>query len=297
MFKNLDLPALGLSGTQSQMIESALSSGFKGIDLDMVEFAAEAKAQGLPKARRLLDSARLKIGSFRLPIDWHGDDAGFAAELERIGELAALAKELNCTRAVTLLEPASDERPYHQNFEFHRQRLATICKKLEPAGVRLAVGIQAAPELRANRAFQFVCSFDALQMLLGMVQAKNLGVVVDTWDLFAGGGSLDAVKRLPVDKVLVVRLSDAASTGSPGEWQPTDRTLPGESGAIDSVALLGMLADIGYDGPVTPVSHVSRMQGKRREEIVKLAGQSLDTVWKAAGLTPAGKRAPAPAQR
>ncbi|HEX3868801.1 MAG TPA: TIM barrel protein [Pirellulales bacterium] len=293
MFKNLDVQGLGISGTESQIIESALSFGFKGIDLNMIEFAAAAKEQGLAKARRLLDSARLKIASFRLPIDLQADDAAFNAELGRVGELATLAKELGCERAVTTIAPANDERPYHQNFETHRQRLGELAKKLEPAGVRLGVGIDAAAERREGRAFQFMASYDALQMLLGMVQASNLGVVLDAWDVWASGGSMETFKRFAPSTIVSVRLSDTTESKEAGQWSSKSRTLPGVSGVIDSSAILGLLVDVGYDGPVTPLADNSQLPRGGREQVAKAAGHALDTAWKAAGLTPAGKRAPA----
>jgi hypothetical protein len=44
MFKNLSPEALGVSGRQSEMIELALSFGFKGLDLDIIELADSAKS-------------------------------------------------------------------------------------------------------------------------------------------------------------------------------------------------------------------------------------------------------------
>ncbi|HEX4131492.1 MAG TPA: TIM barrel protein [Pirellulales bacterium] len=297
MFKNLDVRALGVSGTQSQIIESALSFGFKGIHLDMVEFAAEVKSQGLAKARRLLDSARLKVGSFRLPLDWSADDAEFNQQLEQIGSLAALAKELSCTRAVTVLDPSSDTQPYHQNFEQHRRRLGLLARKLGEHGVRLGVGIDAAADAGTNRAFEFIRSFDALLMLLAMVSEKNLGALVDVWDVHSSGSSLEAVRKLTVEKIVAVRLADSAAAAS-APWPSNDRLLPQAQGKLDNVALLQLLADMGYDGPITPAPSPGQFAGKRRDDIVKQAGQSLDEVWKAAGLSPAGKRlAAAPARR
>ncbi len=48
MFKNLSPPALGISGRQGEMIELALSFGFKGIDLDVAEMAESAKRTACP---------------------------------------------------------------------------------------------------------------------------------------------------------------------------------------------------------------------------------------------------------
>ena len=79
MFKNLNPSALGLSGHQSEVIELALTYGFGGMDLNMVEFATRVKLRGMPYARRLIDSAKLRLGTFALPFGLESDDETFAA--------------------------------------------------------------------------------------------------------------------------------------------------------------------------------------------------------------------------
>jgi len=64
MFKNLNPAAIGISGHQSEIIELALTYGFAGIDLNIAEFATRARLKGLPYARRLIDSARIRVGTF-----------------------------------------------------------------------------------------------------------------------------------------------------------------------------------------------------------------------------------------
>ena len=48
MFRNLSTEGLGVSGRQSEIIELALSFGFKGIDLDLVDFQQQVQVNGLP---------------------------------------------------------------------------------------------------------------------------------------------------------------------------------------------------------------------------------------------------------
>lgn len=293
MFKNLNPEALGLSTSQNELIELALSFGFRGIDLDVVEFAAQVKEQGLPKARRLLDSAKLKIGAFKLPVRWYADEATFRGDLQKLPDLLGPAVEIGASRALTEIEPASDERPYHQNFEFHQKRLGELAAALEPKGVRLGVGFSAAASDRQGKAFEFIHTLDALLMLLGMTPAKNLGVSLDLWQLWASGGSLDLVrKKLKPEQIVAVAVSDVADPGADPERQPiASRRLPGETGAIDTPAALTALAEMGYSGPVSPLPHSSQFAGLRRDQIVKLTGEKLDAVWKQAGLSPAGKLA------
>src|SRR5271154_5566879 len=115
MFRNLDPASVGVHGSQSEIIEATLSNGFKGLDLDMSEFSQSVKLHGLAKARRYLDSARLKIGSYRLPLRWTADEQAYRADMEQLPVTLELAKQIGCPRVVATIEPASDTRPYHEN--------------------------------------------------------------------------------------------------------------------------------------------------------------------------------------
>src|SRR5262249_8736205 len=151
MYKNLSPRLLGISGRDSEIIELVLSYGFKGLELDLVEFAAEVEKHGFARASRLIVSARLKIGSFSLPADWNSDKV----DLTRRGKLAELANQLGCTRATVTIEPGDDARPYHENFEFHRRRLVELAEALAVHKIRLGVGFVAPVACRADRRFQF----------------------------------------------------------------------------------------------------------------------------------------------
>lgn len=288
MFKNLNAKALGLSATQSETIELALSFGFRGIDLDIVEFSEAVKAYGLPKARRLLDSAKLKVGTFLLPIDWQRDN-DFDAELKKLAELAALAASIGALRAVTVVEPAGDERPYHQNFEFCGRRLTELGDALAPHGLKLGVGFDVSEAARQGKSFEFVHDLDALLVLLSTVGATNVGLWLDVWQVWAAGLSVDdARKKLKPGQVVAVSLADADAEQA-HQHDADFRRLPGETGVIDSVSLLKTLAELGYDGPITPLPGRHGLSGLRRDELVKRSGEKLEAVWKAAGLSPSGK--------
>src|SRR5436853_4344351 len=146
MFRNLSARALSITGRQSEIIELSLSYGFKGIDLYLVEFQQTIKASNLQHARRLIDSARVKLGCFRLPLVWDEDDDTYKGGLSALADLAKLAADLGLTRAVTPIAPANDLRPYHENFEFHRRRLAEVGEFLASYKIKLGVEFQANPE-------------------------------------------------------------------------------------------------------------------------------------------------------
>lgn len=293
MYKNLSTEGIGVSGRQSEIIELALSFGFKGVEIDLRDFQQQVTTHGLAHARRLLDSARLKLGPFRLPLVWDETDEAFQAGTRELPELLKLAADIGATRAVTTISPANDTRPYHENFEFHRRRLAEVGALLAPSGIRLGLEFVACASARKNRAFQFIHTFDAVVMLVNMIRAENVGVVFDPWQIHAGGGNVDDVRKFPGGRIIATYLSDAPADREPAALEETDRLLPGETGRIDSAAMLTMLGELGFDGPVAPRAHRDRLAGMRRDQIVKLAAERVDQAWKAAGLTPAGKLAAA----
>lgn len=297
MFKNLNAPALGVSGHQSEIIELALTYGFRGMDIDIVELATRAKQHGMPYARRLIDSAGIRLGSFRLPLDWDIDDDLFKPELEKLAEYAGVAAELGCTRCVARIAPAGDKRPYHENFEFHRHRFSDISKALEPLGVRLGIGFRAVEELRKSQAFQFIHDLDALSLLLSMVGTDNVGMLLDVWELHVSGGTVENVRSLSAEQIVAVDLADVPAGVPTSELTDASRTLPAAEGGIGLAQYLVALAELGYRGPVTLKPHRSALVGGRRDPIVRKVGEALDAVWKRAGLTPDGKlKAPAPTE-
>jgi sugar phosphate isomerase/epimerase len=285
MFKNLNPSALGVTGHQSELIELTLTYGFGGMDLSVVDFATRARLKGMPYARRLIDSAHIRLGTFQLPVEWESDDETFQRDLKKLPEYAAAAAEVGCMRCIATLAPASDKLPYHENFEFHRRRFHEICKALEPAGIRFGVGFQAAEYLRKNQAFQFIHDLDALTLLLNMVAAPNIGLLLDVWNVVAAGGSVDTIRKLPVGQIVAVQVAEMPAAVPLADLDDKSRLLPAvENGRIDIPAVLTVLKDAGYQGPVTPKPSRSVFQTRRRETIVKQAGEAMERVWRAAGL-------------
>ena len=289
MFKNLNASALGVSGHQSEIIELALTYGFQGFDLDIKGFAARVKLRGMEYSRRLIDSAKIRVGSFRLPLEWDIDDDQFKEKRAKLTEIAQVAAEIGCTRCLATIAPAGDTRPYHENFEFHKHRFADICQILEPHGIRLGIGFLAAEEFRKSQAFQFIHDLEALSLLVNMIDSPNVGILLDTWDLHVCGATVEDVRGLSGEKIVAVQLADLPADAT--DVNQSQRKLPAVDGPAGIPAILTALAEIGFDGPLTLQPAKAALGGIRRDAVVERAGQALDSVWKAAGLMPDGKLA------
>jgi sugar phosphate isomerase/epimerase len=290
MFKNLSREALGVSGTPNEVIELVLSYGFKGLDLDITDFASQVRAVGMPKARRLYESARLKFATFRLPVEWHEDSEQYNRDLAALPEFLEIAKELGCQRAITAIEPAGDMRPFHENFEYHRRKLSELSAAVDRFGIRLGVEFFAPASGKQGRAFQFIQSVDQLLQLLRSVTSKNIGVVIDTWHWHLGGGTLEHIRSLGAQRIVAVYLADCDPNVTAADATEKARKLPGDTGVIDCAGIVSALAEMQYDGPVTPFPYKGNLVGQSRDKIAKSASAAVDAIWKAAGLNPQGKQ-------
>jgi sugar phosphate isomerase/epimerase len=284
MFKNLNPSYLGISGHQSEVIELALTYGYEGMDLNIADFATRVRLKGLPYARRLIDSAKIRIGTFSLPLDWDNDDETFQKELKKLPEYADAAAALGCKCCTAIVAPAGDKRPYHENFEFHRRRFQDIASIFKPAGIRLALGFNAAEYLRRNQAFQFIHDLDALLMLLNMIDSPSVGLLLDLWEVFAGGGTMEAIRKIPAQQIVAVQIAEMAAATPLSELDEKSRLLPDAEGRIGVPPILTYLAGQGYDGPVTVKPSRNVFPNRRRDNVVKLTSESLDHTWRAAGL-------------
>ena len=93
--------------------------------------------------------------------------------------------------------------------------------------------------------------------------------------------------------IVAVYLSDAPADTPREELTANHRLLPGETGAIESPQTLTFLAELDYEGPVSPAADREATQSLKREALVRLAAERLDAAWKVAGLDAQGKLEPA----
>ncbi|MEK6236702.1 MAG: sugar phosphate isomerase/epimerase [Planctomycetales bacterium] len=209
MRKNLSPRSLGFSGTvQSELIELALTYGFVSIDLDIVDFSEQVEDFGMEHARRLLDSAKLKIGNFNLPVNVAGTDEAFAADLARLPGLARVAADLGCARALCSLESANDAMEFKDNFEQHRLRLTQVAETLASFSVSVALDFDGAKASREGKQFEFIHDLDGAVTLANTIGAANVGVLIDFWQIHACGATLEDIRKVPVEKIVSVNVAD-----------------------------------------------------------------------------------------
>jgi sugar phosphate isomerase/epimerase len=291
MYKNFDPRALGVAGRQSEIIELALTLGFRGLEIDAADFSKRVEMRGLEYSRRFLDSARtrehakLEVGCFKLPLRWQGEEAAFLEDLAKLPQIIEHAATTGVTKCTTLVPPANDILPYHEYFEQSSKRLQQAAAILNQYDMRLGLTFTALKEDRADAQFEFIFEAEKLLVLVQTIGVENIGLTLDVWQWHLGGGTVDMIRNLPAEKIVTVRVAEVPEDQGSEELTEADHTLPRVGGPCNIEAYISALAAMGYQGPVTPYKSPKHMFGETREKIVLAATQALDALWEAAGLT------------
>ncbi|MFG0261091.1 MAG: TIM barrel protein [Novipirellula sp. JB048] len=284
MFKNFSPWLLGINGRQSELIELALTYGFRGMDVDMADMLRRSQRTSLEDATKYLRATDIKIGGFDLGVDLDADDDTFTAQVATLHPMAEIAKELKVERSYLRLPAATDRLPYPEYFETQRARLNQIAEVLAPREIRLGVSFSAGKELAEGKEFEFIRDVEGFVALISSIPAANIGYIIDTFDWVVGSGTLEQLTELDVEKIVAVRLGSVASDTSVETAKSTDRVLPEKEGALAHVSVISHLKSVNYSGPVCPTASSSRYKGQTRENTVQKGQEAIDLISKDAGV-------------
>lgn len=286
MFKNLSPGAIGIRNCSlAESIELAAKSGFAGIDFGIREAAQLAENHGVEHVKGLFESAGILPGQWGLPIQWQ-DDEQWQQGLEDLPQLAALGRDLGCTRTATWCPPASDERQFDENLQWHINRFRPIAEILAEYDCRFGIEFIGPKTSRARREHEFIYTLEGMMDMAAKIGTGNVGLLLDAWHLYTSGGSVEDLDKITAEDVVTVHVNDAPEGVAVQEQIDNDRRLPMETGVIDLPGFMGKLRDMGYDGPVTPEPFSKRINAiKDPSEAAQLAASYMAKMWQAAGLS------------
>jgi sugar phosphate isomerase/epimerase len=275
MYKCISPSAMGIkTNTLEEGIDVAKGAGFEGLEFWGPAVADLIDQQGLENVRSMFESAGVKPAAFPLPTEWRGDDAKFEASLAELPRVAKAAADLGCRRTMTWILSSSDERRLEENRRFHVQRFTPIAKILAEHGIRVGLEFIGPKTMLESARYPFIHTMHDM-LAMGAEIGDNVGLLLDCWHWHTSGATVDDILALRPEQVVYVHVNDAPPGVAMDDYIDNQRALPGATGVIDIRGFLRALAQIGYDGPVTPEPFGNP---------ATWAKQSLDAIWKAAGL-------------
>ena len=292
MYASLNAKALGLPLTPEETLDFAAEFGFEGVDLllrDIHEAGVDPRI-----LRRKMDDLGLRGGAFALPMNWRGDRETFKRDLASLPRFAETAATLGLFRTGTWVMPESprfegsaDETPSHlaEIARLHVERLGAIAKVLDRQGIRLGLEVIGVASSRTGSGLPFVHRLGDLDRILGAIWsvAPNAGILVDSFHLYAAGEPPEVALTWGANKVVWVHVADLPEGATRNREAIIDlnRGLPGENGAVETGALLRLLRENDYDGPVTaePMPGCRSLSELSAGQTIERVAKALRSVW------------------
>jgi sugar phosphate isomerase/epimerase len=219
-------------------IAVARACGFDGVELWM------------PKLQRFLDAGmgvtelvdragplHVTMLDVLMPVETvgRGDPRGL---LEQCRTMAATARALECPALqVVALDGFAGER-----WSTHRGVVTSSLRRLAEVAAEYGVKLGIEPVVFSP--------FNAVWQVMDVIEAvgrAHIGIVLDTWHLWASGVPIDDIAGIDAGLVICAQLSDSGHRAGPA-WADSDRTaLPGD-GVVPLDSIIHAIAETGFDG-------------------------------------------------
>ena len=169
--------------------------------------------------------------------------------------------------------------------KFRRGRFAEIAAVL--AGQNIALGLeflgpqQFRPDPNNVWFYNIEGALQVADEVNRAAQTRNVGLLVDCWHWYAGGGTQMDLAAVPLEQIVHVHINDAPTGVQLPDLVDDVRELPGATGEIDVRGFLSTLRALGYDGPVAVETFSKKLNAMTPDAAASAAAQAMNDVMNA----------------
>lgn len=266
--------AIGVRADQRQAIEYAARFGFEAVE-PQPEFLARLSDEELATLRQEMQEKRLTWSAAGLPVDCRGDIDAFTQSLRRFPRFCEVLQRAGIDRVGTWVSPTHNERTYLENFRLHAKRLRAVANIAGGYGLRLGLEYVGPKKSWSAGRYPFIHTMREMRELIAEIDHPCVGLTLDSWHWYTAGETVEDLRKLPGDRIVIVHLNDAPS-GVPVEEQiDSVRDLPCATGVIDLKGFLGALVEIGFDGPAYIEPFKKELRQMPPEEALQLTAEAM----------------------
>jgi 2-keto-myo-inositol isomerase len=246
-------------------ISAASAAGFPMLELWGEKFDVFFQTHTVSDLSRLLDQHNLHAAAIDLVVLDYSAPENVQKAVERARTLGEIAQAVGCDLLLLCSWGDLHGRSKEEGIALVAEYLPPVCAAAAEFGCRLAI------EPLGGHALIPGCS-EALA-IIEQAQQPNLGLMWDFFHYYKSGVPLEAIRRIPLEKLWLVHVDDAPDLPRETLRDP-DRVYPGQ-GALPLAAYFQVLRDLGYTGPVSVELFNQEYYQQPVETITRNAYQSL----------------------
>ena len=219
-----------------------------------------------------------------LPVDFSQTDSVFNDGIKVLKDYCKVMRKIDSVGFCRWIMPTSNNLTYLKNFKIHKERLKECAKIIGDNDMKLGLEFVGPKTLMARDQFSFIRTINELRELISEIDERNVGYQLDTFHLYCANHSIEDLRFLNKDDIIMCQLNDAVNGRTRDEQIDLERDLPGKTGLIDTAPFLNFLQEVGYDRTVSAEPFNKDLNKMNNEEAAKTTYDSIKNSFVNAGV-------------
>ena len=219
-----------------------------------------------------------------LPVDFSQTDSVFNNGIKVLKDYCNVMRKIDSVGFCRWIMPTSNNLTYLKNFKIHKERLKECAKIIGDNDMKLGLEFVGPKTLMARDQFSFLRTINELRELISEIDERNVGYQLDTFHLYCANHSIEDLRFLNKDDIIMCQLNDAVKGRTRDEQIDLERNLPGKTGLIDTAPFLNFLQEVGYDRTVSAEPFNKDLNKMNNEEAAKITYDSIKNSFVNAGV-------------
>lgn len=274
---------VGINVNANELIDLAIKNKFESI-YPLINDLKKMSTMELSDYLDKMASNSISFDVSILPVDFSQTDSVFNNGIKVLKDYCKVMRKIDSVGFCRWIMPTSNNLTYLKNFKIHKERLKECAKIIGDNDMKLGLEFVGPKTLMARDQFSFIRTINELRELISEIDERNVGYQLDTFHLYCANHSIEDLRFLNKDDIIMCQLNDAVNGRTRDEQIDLERNLPGKTGLIDTAPFLNFLQEVGYDRTVSAEPFNKDLNKMNNEEAAKTTYDSIKNSFVNAGV-------------
>ena len=274
---------VGINVNTNELLDLAIKNKFESI-YPLINDLKKMSTMELTDYLDKMASNSISFDVSILPVDFSQTDSVFNDGIKVLKDYCKVMKKINSVGFCRWIMPTSNNLTYLKNFKIHKERLKECAKIIGDNDMKLGLEFVGPKTLMARDQFSFIRTINELRELISDIDERNVGYQLDTFHLYCANHSIEDLRFLNKDDIIMCQLNDAVNGRTRDEQIDLERDLPGKTGLIDTAPFLNFLQEVGYDRTVSAEPFNKDLNKMNNDEAAKTTYDSIKKSFEDAGV-------------
>jgi sugar phosphate isomerase/epimerase len=274
---------VGINVNANELLDLAIKNKFESI-YPLINDLKKMSTMELSDYLDKMASNSISFDVSILPVDFSQTDSVFNNGIKVLKDYCKVMRKIDSVGFCRWIMPTSNNLTYLKNFKIHKERLKECAKIIGDNDMKLGLEFVGPKTLMARDQFSFIRTINELRELISEIDERNVGYQLDTFHLYCANHSIEDLRFLNKDDIIMCQLNDAVNGRTRDEQIDLERNLPGKTGLIDTAPFLNFLQEVGYDRTVSAEPFNKDLNKMNNEEAAKTTYDSIKNSFVNAGV-------------